>query len=416
MMDYGEIVVGLDLGTTKICALIAEISVEEGIKVIGVGSYPSEGLRRGVVVDVEKTIQSIGKVIKEAELMAGVQVESVYVGVAGEHIGSVNSRGVIGVAGSNREISLADKEKVIEAARAVAIPFDREVLHVLPQEFIVDDQRGIRDPAGMSGVRLETTVHIVTGAVTSVQNICKSVQRSHIAVRDVVLEPLASAKAVLHEDEREMGVCLVDIGGGTTDVAIFQEGSVRHTAVIGVGGQNVTSDIAIVLRTSWAHAEKIKFENGTAWLDGAETVEDVEVPGVAGRRPQMVSRRELGAIIEARMEEVFVLVGEQIQRSGYTELLGAGVVLTGGGALLDGAAELAERLLGLPVRLGAPKAGGGMGEGIASPIYATAMGLVLFGAESGAADGWSARRSKGLSEGRFDTVMSRMTDWLKTLV
>ena len=415
-MDYGEIVVGLDLGTTKICALIAEISVEAGLKVIGVGTYPSDGLRRGVVVDVEKTIQSIGKAVKEAELMAGVQVESVYVGIAGEHIGSVNSRGVIGVAGSNREISLADKEKVIEAARAVAIPFDREVLHVLPQEFIVDDQRGIRDPNGMSGVRLETSVHIVTGAVTSVQNICKSVQRSNIAVRDVVLEPLASAKAVLHEDEREMGVCLVDIGGGTTDVAIFQEGSVRHTAVIGVGGQNVTSDIAIVLRTSWAHAEKIKFESGTALLDDDQTTEEVEVPGVAGRRPQIVSRRELGAIIEARMEEVFVLVGEQIQRSGYAELLGAGIVLTGGGALLDGTVELAERLLELPVRLGTPKAGGGMGEGIASPIYATAMGLVLFGAEAGVVDGWSTRRSKGLSEGRFDTVMSRMTDWLKTLV
>ena len=416
-MNYSEMVVGLDLGTTKICALIAEIDVEGIVKVIGVGTYPSEGLRRGVVVDVEKTIQSIGKAVKEAELMAGVSVETVYVGVAGEHIGSINSRGVIGVAGSNREISLADKEKAIEAARAVAIPFDREVLHVLPQEFTVDDQRGIRDPIGMSGVRLETSVHIVTGAVTSVQNICKSVQRSNIAIQDVVLEPLAAAKAVLHEDEREMGVCLVDIGGGTTDVAIFQEGSVRHTAVIGVGGQNVTSDIAIVLRTSWAHAEKIKFESGSALAHETEEVEEVEVPGVAGRRPQMVSRQDLGAIIAARMEEIYTLVEEEIQRSGYAELLGAGVVLTGGGALLDGVSELAEQLLGLPVRLGVPTSVGGMGEGIANPIYATSMGLLLLGAEAGESTPKSlAKYSKGLSEGRFDTVMNRMADWLKTLV
>jgi cell division protein FtsA len=415
-MVQGGMVVGLDLGTTKICVVIAERMAHGGLQIIGVGCSPSEGLRRGVVVDVEKTVQSLKKAVQEAELMAGVEVSSVYAGIAGEHIGSLNSRGIIAIGGQDQEICEADRGRVIEAARAVAaIPIDREVLHVLTQEFIVDDQREIRDPVGMSGVRLEAEVHIVTGAVTSAQNICKSILRADIEVRDIVLEPLASSYAVLEEDEKEMGVCLVDIGGGTTDIALFFQGSVRHTGVIGLGGQNVTNDVAIGLRTSWPHAEKIKCTHGTALVDRVEAEDMVEVPGIAGRTSHPVPRRDLGDIIEPRMEEIFALVLRELQNVACVDFLSAGIVLTGGGALLDGAVELAEKVFEMPVRLGLPRGFEGMTEKVTSPIYATALGLVLYGAENRTATN-GHHKPNGLSEGKFDIVLTRMKEWFKTLI
>jgi cell division protein FtsA len=401
----GQIAVGLDLGTTKICAVIAE-QVEEGWNVIGVGNAPSEGLKRGVVVDVEGTVAGIRRALDEAQLMAGLDVEAVFAGIAGEHISSLNSRGVIGIGGRGAEIGPEDRARVIEAARAVAIPFDREVLHVLPQEFVVDDQRGIRDPVGMSGVRLETSVHIVTGAATAAQNITKSIERAGVGVRGLLLEPLASGRAVLQADEREMGVCLVDIGGGTTDVAFYTQGGVRHTAVIGIGGQNVTNDVALCLRTSMAHAELVKREFGMAVAAGIDPGEMVEMPGIAGRDARQVARGELAAIIEARMEEVFSMVAEQIVRSGAGQELGAGIVLTGGGALLEGVVELAESVLDMPVRLGAPSGLGGVGERVASPIYATALGLVLMGAETEGESGGTPGESG-------ESLWTRLLQWLK---
>ena len=417
-MVRGGMVAGLDLGTTKICAVIAEAMANGRLQIIGVGHTPSDGLRRGVVIDMEKTVQSIQKAVKEAELMAGVKVDSVYTGIAGEHIGSLNSRGVVVIGGYDREISGADRDRVIEAARAVAaVPIDREVLHVLAQEFIVDEQREIRDPVGMTGARLETDAYIVTGAVTAAQNICKSILRAGVEVRDIVLEPLASSYAVLEEDEREMGVCLVDVGGGTTDMALFFQGSVRHTGVIGLGGQNVTNDVAVGLRTSWPHAEKIKCDHGTALEDLVEKEETIEVPDIAGRPSRSVPRRMLGAIVEPRMEEIFAMVQDRLERTAGAELLRAGIVLTGGGALLDGVVELAEQVFDKPVRLGLPRGFEGMIEKVASPIYATALGLVLFGAEhQKSANGRFSHRAQGLSEGKFDVVLTRMKEWFQTLI
>jgi cell division protein FtsA len=416
-MAQEDIVVGLDLGTTKICAIIAERGVEGQVKVIGVGNHPSEGLRRGVVVDVEKTVESIKKAVGEAELMAGVEVGSVFAGIAGEHVGSANSHGLIAVGGEGGEVSSVDRERVIEAARAVAgIASDREILHLLPQDFSVDEQRGIRNPVGMVGARLEVDVHIVTGAVTSAQNICKSVLRAGIEVRDIVLEPLASSYAVLEQEERDMGVCLVDVGGGTTDVALFTQGSVRHTSVIGLGGQNVTNDVAIGLRTSWSHAESIKCASGTALAEQIEKGEMVEVPGVAGRAPRQVPRQMLAAIIEPRMEEVFALVRRELVGARYGRSLTAGIVLTGGGALLEGAVELAEKVFELPVRLGIPRGFTGMADSVTNPIYATALGLALFGVESQEpGSGRIVEGPNGLSDGKFESVLGRMKDWFQAL-
>ncbi len=412
-MGQDEVVVGLDVGTTKVCAIIAELTPEGEPKVVGVGISPSEGVRRGVVVDMDKTVQAIQKAVQEAELMAGLRVGAVYLGIAGEHISSFNSRGVIAVGGEHHEIENSDKARVIEAARAVAIPFDRQVLHVLPQEFSVDDQQGIRDPVGMCGVRLETTVHIATAASTALQNLTRGVERAGLRAQGIYLESLASSRAVLEEEELEMGVCLVDVGGGTTSLAVFYQGSVRHSAVIGLGGQSLTSDIAICLRTSWSHAEKIKCGWGAARAYGIGQEEVVEVPGIGGRTPQRVPRRELASIIEARMEEIFAMVGEELSRSGYAEYLSAGVVLTGGGALLDGAAEQAELLLGLPVRLGAPKELQGMSEQLSGPAYATAAGLVLMGVQDLEPGG----RGRGAAdEEESGSAVGRAIKWLKAQV
>lgn len=375
-----NVVVGLDLGTTKIGVVIAEACGDQ-IKVLGVGLTPSGGLRRGVVIDVEKTVQAIRKAVSEAELMAGVEVAAVYAGIAGEHIASCNSRGVVAINGSEGEVTLADKERVIEAARAVSVEGGRQVLHVLPQEFCVDGTGGIRDPVGIAGVRLEASVHIVTGASTSLQNISKSILRAGYEVRGMVLEPLASSYAVLDEDEREMGVCLIDIGGGTTDVAFFSQGSIRHTGIIGLGGQNVTNDVAIGLRTSWAQAERVKCLFGVALADQVDKEEVIEVPGIAGRPAHSVLRRRLAEIIEMRVGEILELVKKDLRRAEVVGQSGVGVVLTGGGSLLAGIAELAERVFEMPVRLGLPRRLGGMSDRVNSPIFATALGLVLFGME-----------------------------------
>ena len=416
MVDSSRIYVGLDLGTTKICTVITEVSIDGKRRIIGVGTSSSEGLRRGVVVDVAKTVQSITCAVQEAQTAAGVEVSSVYVGIAGEHIGSLDSSGAVAVGGKRHEIGGEDRDRAVDVARTVAIPFDREVLHVLPQEFAVDERRCVRDPVGMFGIRLEANVHIVTGAVTSVQNVCKSVERAGLEVADIVLEPLASSRAVLTDDEREMGVCLVDVGGGTSDMALFFQGSVRKTAVIGVGGQSVTSDIAICMRTSWGQAERLKMEHGLALLseldDAAEDAIDMSAPG----RPQAsVSRFELTEIIEARMEELFRMVKKQVDTSPYGEMLSAGIVLTGGGALIEGAELLAERIFKRPVRLAAPKGTPGIGERVANPLYSTAVGLALMAADDVAASPGPYRGS-GLVEGRFESVAGRMREWFNTLL
>lgn len=420
MVEPPGIYVGLDLGTTKICAVIAEVSIDGTWRVIGVGTAPSDGLRRGVVVDVGKTVQSIARAVQGAQTEAGVEIRTVFAGIAGEHIGSLDSSGAIAVGGKRHEIGPGDRDRAIDAARTVAIPFDREVLHVLPQEFAVDDQRQIRDPVGMFGVRLEANVHIVTGAVTSVQNVCKSVQRAGLEVADIVLEPLASSRAVLTEDEREMGVCLVDVGGGTSDVALFFGGSVRRTAVIGVGGQSVTSDVAICLRTSWAQAERLKIAHGRVGaVDEESDARVIDMSGGPGRPRADVSVAELTQIIEARMEELFVLVRQQIDASIYADLLSAGVVLTGGGALIPGVDELAERVFGRPVRIASPRGTPGIGERVANPVFATAVGLALLAADAragGTVGSTGPAQDGGIAEGRFDSVAGRMREWFNTLL
>ena len=409
-MVRGDRIVGLDIGTTKICAIVAEAEPDGQVKITGVGSSPSDGLKRGVVVNVEKTVRSIQQAIDEAERMSDSRITAVYAGIAGDHIRSFNSRGVIAVSGPDSEINTHDEDRVIEAAKAVSIPMDREIVHVLPQEFVVDDQPGIKDPIGMSGVRLEADVHIVTGAVTSAQNICKSIRRAGVEVVDLVLEPIASSYAVLSPDEEEMGVVLVDVGGGTSDLAVFYDGSIRHTAVVGLGGENVTHDVAIGLRTPWKQAEAIKCGYGCALSTLVSKEETVEVPGVAGRPSYQVSRAELTAIIEARMEEIYTLVNREIRRTDYADLLAAGVVLTGGGAMLDGCVELAEEVFGMPARLGTPGGVTGLVESVTQPIYATGVGLVLFGMHHRNRDG---HLSHAAGDRLFESILGRMKNWVK---
>lgn len=378
--------VGLDIGTTKISCIIADQSSSGELRVVGVGNAPSEGLRRGVVVDLEKTVASISKSVEEAERMAGVEVKGVYAGIAGDHIRSINSRGVIAVARKDNEIAIGDVERVVEAAKAIAIPMDREIIHVIPQEFVVDDQDGIKDPVGMSGVRLEAEVHIITGAVTSAKNICRAIQRSGLKVYDLVLEPLASSLACLDDDERDLGVVLLDIGGGTTDVAVFHEGSIRHTAIIPYGGANVTSDIAIGLRTPIDKAESIKIQFGSALASLVSADDSINVSGVGGRSDREISRQLLASMIEPRMEEIFALANKEVRKNHFAQLLGGGVVLTGGTSLLPGVTELAEQVFEMPVRLGIPRGLGGLSANVADPRFSTGVGLVLQAAkvESGA--------------------------------
>jgi len=375
--------VGLDIGTTKVAVVIAEPDEDGTLKVVGVGHAPSSGLRRGVVVHLENTVHSIKTAVAEAERMAGIPVRRVTAGIAGEHIRSVNSRGVIAVSRGGSEIGGDDVARVVEAARAVAIPGDREVLHVIPQEYAVDDQSGIRDPIGMSGVRLEAEVHIVTGASTSARNLQKAVERAGLRVEAFVLEPLASARAVLSADERELGCLVIDLGGGTTDVALFYEGAVRHTAVIGLGGNNVTHDLAIGLRAPTEAAEELKVRYGCAIASRVDPNERVDVPGVGGRDPRPVERHIVATMIEPRMEEIFSLVYREVKKNIYSDLLAGGVILTGGGACLEGVDQLAERIFELPVRRGLPRGVTGIREAADGPRFATAVGLALKARERG---------------------------------
>jgi cell division protein FtsA len=380
MADENKIA-GLDIGTTKIAAVVAEADESEQLKIIGIGTSPSEGLKRGVVINLEKTVESIASAVEDAEMMSGAKVNSVYAGIAGDHIRSINSRGVLAVSRSDHEITSADVDKVIEAAKTVALPMDREIIHVLPQEFTVDDQSGIKDPVGMGGVRLETEVHIVTGAVTSAQNIYRSVRKAGLEVSDLVLQPLASSYALLTPDEEELGVALVDLGGGTTDFAIFYDGAIRHTGVVGLGGKNVTNDIAIGLRTPVDRAEEIKRLYGCAMSSLVDSDETIEVPGVGGRETKQISRNVLASIIEPRVEEILSLTLQEMKKSNHFDLLTTGVVLTGGGSLMQGIVELAERILDVPVRTGKPVGIEGLEEMTSSPIYCTGVGLILFGWE-----------------------------------
>jgi len=402
-----NVIVGLDIGTTKICAIVGEVKEDGRLDIIGIGSHPSRGLRKGVVVNIESTVESIKKAVEEAELMAGVDINAVYAGIAGGHIRSFNSRGVIAI--KNREISPADIERVIDAAKAVAIPLDREVLHVLPQEFTVDDQDGIKEPLGMSGVRLEAEVHIITGAVTSAQNIVKSCNRAGLEVLDIVLEPLASSYAVLSPDEKELGVAVVDIGGGTTDIAIHMEGGIWHTAVLAIGGNHLTNDIAVGLRTPAGEAEKIKIKYGCALTSLVRDDETIEVPSVGGRPPRELSRQVLSEIIEPRIEEIFSLARREIIKAGLEERVASGVVVTGGSAIMEGIPESAEKVMELPARRGAPINIGGLVDVVNSPMYATGVGLVLFGMHD-----TGPGRSRKLGNGNmFGNVMGRMKDWME---
>ncbi|MDX2164450.1 MAG: cell division protein FtsA [Gammaproteobacteria bacterium] len=372
-----NLIVALDIGTSKIVTLVGELNANDQIEVIGIGSHPSRGLKRGVVVNIEATVQSIQQAIEEAELMAGCQIHSAFTGIAGSHIRSLNSHGIVAI--RDVEVTQTDVERVIDAARAVAIPADQKILHVLPQEFIIDQQEGIREPIGMSGVRLEARVHLVTGALSAAQNILKCVKKCGIDVSDMVLEQLASSYAVLTEDEKELGVCLVDIGGGTTDIAVFNEGSIRHTAVIPIAGDQVTNDIAVALRTPTQSAEEVKLKHACALVDIAHPEEMIEVPGVGDRPRRRLSKRALAEVIEPRYEELFRLVQAELRRSGFEDSVASGIVLTGGASLMPGALELAENIFRMPVRLGIPQGATGLSEVIHSPIYATAVGLLLSG-------------------------------------
>ncbi|MFP4070542.1 MAG: cell division protein FtsA [Desulfovibrionales bacterium] len=404
-MAKTELIVGLDIGTTKICAVVGEYG-PDGVDVVGIGTSPSTGLRKGVVVNIEQTVQSIKKALEEAELMAGCEIRSVYAGIAGSHIKGFNSHGIIAVKGG--EVSSKDIERAIDAAKAVAIPLDREVIHILPQEYIVDDQRGIHDPLGMAGVRLEVKVHIVTGAVTSAQNIIRSCHRSGLDVSDIVLESLASAKAVLTEEEREIGVALVDIGGGTTDVAIFTNDAIKHTAVLALGGMNLTNDIAFGLRTPMVSAEKIKTRYACAMSELVKSDEKIEVPSVGGREARKLSRQVLAEICEPRMEEILTLVDQELIRSGYKNLIGAGVVLTGGTSMIEGVQELGDQIFNLPVRIGYPQNVGGLKDVVNSPMYATAVGLLLFGADKESSEHKFRIRDK---DNVFNRILGRMRKW-----
>jgi len=372
-----EVIVGLDIGTTKVCCIVGE-RTEGGIDIIGIGSAPSQGLRKGVVVNIESTVASIRKAVDEAELMAGCSIGNVYAGIAGGHIRGFNSRGIVAV-GKDREVSDMDIERVIDAARAVAIPLDREVIHILPQEYVIDENDGVREPVGMSGVRLEAKVHIVTAARTCVQNIVRCCNRTGLTVNAVVLEQIASAESCLFDDEKELGVAMIDIGGGTTDIAIYYNNAIVHTAVIPIGGNHVSSDSAVGLRTPRAEAEKIKIKKGCALTSLVGEEDDVEVPAVGGRKAQTRSRHILCEIIEPRVEEIYMLVQQEIQKSGFEDLITSGVVLTGGASTMEGMVELAEEVLGMPARLGKPESVGGLVDVVRNAKYSTGVGLVSYG-------------------------------------
>ncbi len=402
----GNLIVGLDIGTSKVVAIVGEVTVEGDIEIIGIGTQPSRGLKKGVVVNIESTVQSIQRAVEEAELMAGCQIRSVFAGIAGSHIRSINSHGIVAI--KEKEVTTADVARVIEAAKAVAIPADQRILHVLPQEFIIDSSEGIRDPISMSGVRLEAKVHLVTGAVSAAQNIIKCVRRCGLEVDDVILEQLASSCSVLTDDEKELGVCLVDIGGGTTDIAVFSDGAIRHTAVIPIAGDQVTNDIAVALRTPTQYANDLKIRYACALRQLATDDETIEVPSVGDREPRRLARQTLAEVVEPRYEELLSLVQAELRRSGFEQICAAGVVLTGGSSKMEGVIELAEEIFHMPVRLGYPQYVTGLVDVVRNPIHATGVGLLLFG----------NRQQAGLSGYKLDDqneagLMARMKSWFQ---
>ena len=406
MSRSNDLIVGLDIGTTKICVIVAE-RTENGVDVVGVGTHPSRGLRKGVVVDIDATVSSIKHAVEEAELMADYEIASVYAGIAGGHIRGFNSHGVVAV--KDREVREGDVKRVIDAAKAVAIPMDREVIHVIPQEFIIDDQDGIREPLGMSGVRLEATIHIVTAAVTSAQNIVKCANKAGLNVIDIVLEPLASAEASLADDERDLGVCLIDIGGGTTDIAVFADGSIKHTSVLGLGGYHISNDIAVGLRTPFEEAERIKKKFGVAAARYLGSDDVISVPSVGGRRPRQVSRKILCEIIEPRVDEILSLTRQELVKAGLEDKIPSGVVLTGGCSALEGLLDLAEEIFEAPVRPGTPSQIGGLQDVVRGPMYATGVGLALFGASQCRLH--PPTRFRIRDDSIFGRVKQRMRDW-----
>ncbi|MGA7105445.1 MAG: cell division protein FtsA [Candidatus Deferrimicrobiaceae bacterium] len=408
MQGQENIIVGLDIGTTKICAVVGEITGDK-INIVGIGTHPSIGLRKGVVVNIESTVESIQKAIEEAELMAGCEISSVYAGIAGGHITGFNSRGIVAIKGP--EVTQQDVDRVIDAARAVAIPMDREVIHVIPQEFMIDEQGGIQNPVGMSGVRLEAKIHIVTGAVTSAHNIVKSANRSGLDVCDIVLEPLASGEAVLTSEEKDLGTALMDLGGGTSDLAIFSGKNIKHTFVLALGGNNLTNDISIGLRASMADAEKIKKKYGTCIPRNVSSDETIDVPGMGGRKSRKLQRQILGEILEPRMEEIFSLIKREIYRAGMERIITSGVVLTGGTSLLEGVTDIAESVFDLPARLGTPMGISGLTDVVNNPMYATAVGLVLYGARNQPKKKFRIRDTN-----IFNRVMTRMKRWFKEVI
>ena len=401
-----NLIVGLDIGTSKVVAIVGEITPDNEVEIIGLGSHPSRGLKKGVVVNIESTVQSIQRAIEEAELMSGCQIHSVYAGIAGSHVRSLNSHGIVAI--RDKEVTPADVERVIDAARAVAIPADQKILHILPQEFIIDEQEGIREPVGMSGVRLEAKVHMVTGAVSAAQNIIKCVRRCGLEVDDIILEQLASSHSVLTDDEKELGVCLVDIGGGTTDIAVFTEGAIRHTAVIPIAGDQVTNDIAVALRTPTQYAEEIKIKYACALTQLASVDETIEVPSVGDRPDRRLARQTLAEVVEPRYEELFTLIQAELRRSGFEDLCAAGIVLTGGSSKMEGAVELAEEIFHMPVRLGFPQYVTGLVDVVRNPIHSTGVGLLLFGYQNRAMRESETRMGNG-----FKSVWNRMKNWFQ---
>lgn len=404
-----HIIVGLDIGTSKVVAIVSEVTPDNQLEVIGIGSHPSVGLKRGVVVNIESTVQSIQRAVEEAELMAGVEIHHVYTGIAGSHIHSLNSHGIVAI--ENQEVSRKDIERVIDAAKAVPIPADQRILHVLPQEFIIDNQPGIKVPMGMAGVRLEAKVHMVTGSVSAAQNIVKCVSRCGLEVSDIILEQLASSYAVLNEDEKELGVCLVDIGGGTTDIAIFTNGAIRHTAVIPIAGDQVTNDIAVALRIPTHDAEAIKLQYGCALSELAPHHDSLEIPGLNSRTGRKISSKELADVMGARYEELFNLIKSEVRRSGFEGEIASGYVFTGGASKVVGATELAQTVFGdSPVRLGLPQHVTGLTEVISNPIYSTGVGLLLYAKEQ-QIDGraqYQLHQQQGMKR-----IWNRMREWFQ---
>ena len=395
-------VVGLDIGTSKVAAIVGEVDRNGEIEVVGIGSHRSHGLRKGVVVNIESTVQAIQRATEEAELMSGVHIDSVYAGIAGSHIRGINSHGIVAI--RDDEVHAQDVDRVIDAARAVAIPADQRILHVLPQEYLIDHQEGVKEPLGMSGVRLEAQVHLVTCAVNAAENVIKCIQRCGFTVNDLILEQLASSYAVLTDDERDLGVCLVDIGGGTTDIAVFTGGGIRHTAAIPIAGDQATSDIAMTLPTPTRHAEEIKIKYACALNRLVQPDETINVQGIGDRPPRTLPRQVVAEVVEARYEELFTLIKGELQRGGYEDVIASGIVLTGGSSQLEGVVELAERVFEMPVNIGTPRNVGGLGDIVSNPIYATGVGLLVYGREEG---------SRDRKESKPGGLLARIGQWFR---